>query len=129
MNVENILSQYLNAMRARHTLITNYIPETRGKPPKPITVVGATDKLEAIYVQIGVENKVLRIDSTNFTDWTREKGYSRQIVTRCLDKEYGCKTVRGHIGGGTQYSSLANCYMLEIHLGGTPLAAIFDGEA
>ena len=128
-NVENVLAQYLNAMRARHTVWVNYIPISRGRPPKEIKVLRDTSKLEDLTVHIGIENKLMRISSTNFSDWCKDKGYSRQIVVRCLEKEYGCKMVNGRMGSGTQFASLANEYMLEIQLAGTPFAAVLEGEA
>ena len=127
-NIENVLSQYLTAQRPRHTLITSYIPISAGKPPKEIRVVSDVKKLEEVFVHIGLENKLLRINSSNFTEWCTEKGYSRQIVVRSLTKEYGCKQVRGRIGGGTQYAAGGNLYLLEIDLAGTPFASILDGE-
>lgn len=127
-NVENVLAQYFAANRARHTLWVNFIPISRGRPSKEIRVLRDTSKLEEINIHIGVENKILRINSTNFSDWCKDKGYSRQIVVRCLEKEYGCKQVNGRMGSGTQYASLANEYMLEIQLAGTPFAAVLDEE-
>lgn len=127
-NVENVLAQYLSAMRARHTLWVDYIPISAGRPPEGLKVLRDASKLEEINVHIGTKSKLLRISSTHFTDWCKDKGYSRQIVTRCLEKEYGCKMVRGRMGSGTQYASLANEYMLEVQLAGTSLAAVLDGE-
>lgn len=127
-NVDNVLAQYLGAMRARHTLWANYIPISRGRPPKEIKVLRDTSKLEDINVHIGVENKILRINSTQFSDWCKEKGYSRTIVVRCLEKEYGCKRVNGRMASGTQFAGILNEYMLEIQLAGTPFAAVLDGE-
>ena len=127
-NVENVLAQYLSAMRARHTLWANYIPISKGRPTKAIEVKYDTSKLEEVLVHIGIENKILRINSANFSDWCKDKGYSRQIVMRSLEKEYGCKMVNGRMGSGTQFSSLANEYMIEIQLAGTPFAAALDGD-
>ena len=127
-NVENILAQYFSEMRARHTLWVNYIPISRGRPPKQIEVKRDASKLESINVHIGIENKILRINSTHFSEWTQQKGLSRQIIVRCLEKQYGCKRVNGIMGSGTQYSSFMKEYMLEIQLAGTPFAAILDGE-
>jgi hypothetical protein len=128
-NIENVLAQYLNAMRTRHTLFTNRIHISKGKPSKDsVKVVRANQKIEDIFVQIGVDDKIMRISSTQFTEWMQERGYSRNIFTRALEKEYTCKVVNGRIGGGTEYASAANEYLLEIQLSGTPLANFLDEQ-
>lgn len=128
-NIENLLAQYLNAMRTRHTLFTNRIHISKGKPSKDsVKVVRANQKIEDIFVQIGVDDKIMRISSTQFTEWMQERGYSRNIFTRALEKEYTCKVVNGRIGGGTEYASAANEYLLEIQLSGTSLANFLDEQ-
>lgn len=127
-NVENVLSQYLNAMATRHTLWTNMIPLGRGKPSKDIKIVRDASKLDGIYVHIGVDNKILRLSSTHFGDWLKEAGYSRHQFTRSLEAKYGAKTVNGRIGGGTDKAVLSTEYLIEIQLAGTPMASVLEGE-
>jgi hypothetical protein len=128
-NVENVLAQYLNAMRARHTLWTDVMLIAKGRPAKDaVKVVRDASKLEDVYVHIAVDSKIMRISSTHFSDWLKDKGYSRHMFTRALEKDFSSKNIVGRIGGGTQYAVASNEYLIEIHLAGTPLAAFLEGE-
>lgn len=127
-NVENVLSQYLNAMASRHTLWTNMVPLGKGRPPKDIRVLRDASKLDGIYVHIGVDNKILRLSSTHFRQWMREAGYSQHVFMRSLEDKYGAKIVNGRIGGGTDKAVLTTEYLIEIQLAGTPMAKVLEGE-
>ena len=116
-NVSTILGNFLNAKRARNTLITNVIHKGRGKPAAgSIKVLGDASKLEAIHVHIGLEDKVMRLNSTALSEWCKDKDISRQAFTKALEKQYGSKIVHGNIGGGTPYSVSGIVYMLEIDI-------------
>jgi len=126
MSISNVLAQYLNAMRARHTIWTNRIHISAGKPPKgTIQVVRQSQMLDGIYVHIGVEDKLMRISSTNLSQWLADVGVSRHLFTRALEKEFGSKQVRGRIASGTDFAG-ATEYLLEIDLSGTPVANFID---
>ena len=128
-NVENVLAQYLNAMRARHTLWTDVMLIAKGRPAKDaVKVVRDATRLEDVYVHIAVDSKIMRISSTHFSDWLKDKGYSRHMFTRALEKDFSSKNIVGRIGGGTQYAVASNEYLIEIHLAGTPLAAFLENE-
>ena len=116
-NVSTILGNFLNAKRARNTLITNVIHKGRGKPAAgSIKVLADSSKLEAVHVHIGMEDKVMHINSTALSEWCKDKGISRQAFVKSLDKQYGAKAIHGKIGGGTPYSVTSLVYMLEIDL-------------
>lgn len=127
INVSNLLAQFLNAMKQRHTMVTNRIHIRAGKPPKgSITVMCDTSKLDGIYVHVGVDDKLLRISSTFFSEWLADKNYSRQIFMKALEKEFGCKLVHGRIASGVSSHVGATEYLLEISLAGSPLADFID---
>jgi hypothetical protein len=126
MNVSNVLAQFLNAMRARHTLHTNRIHISPGKPvPGTIKVISDATRLENIYVHVGHDDKLLRMSSTYLSTFMGEAGYSRHQFTKALETAFGVKTIRGRIGSGTQYAG-ATEYLLEINLAGSPLANFLD---
>ena len=126
MNVANVLAQYLNAMRARHTLVTNRIHIVQGKPPPgAIKVVTDASRLDAIHVHIGKEDKLLRISSTHLSEWLAGVGYSRHQFTRSLEAQFGVKTVRGRLGSGTDYAGVTE-YLLELNLAGSALLNFID---
>jgi len=114
-NVSAVLGNFLQAQRARHTLVTNIIHKGRGKPVKDsILIRNDASKLEEIKVHIGADDKVIRIESTALSEWCKDKGISRHALTKALEKEYDMKVVHGKIGGGTTYAVAGLVYMLEI---------------
>jgi hypothetical protein len=116
-NVSAVLGNFLQAQRARHTLVTNVIHKGRGKPANgSIKVINNADKLEDIVVHIGADDKLIHIESTALSEWCKEKGLSRHALTKALEKEYDMRVVHGKIGGGTTYAVAALVYMLEINL-------------
>jgi Domain of unknown function (DUF927)/Primase C terminal 2 (PriCT-2) len=128
MNVVNVLAQYINAMRARHTLRTNRINISPGKPkPGYIKVLSDVSRLDAIYVHRGVEDKIIRISSTHFTEWCKELGHKRNNITSGLEREFGMKLVRGHIGSGTDLAGPKE-YLLEIQYAGTKLSDLIEEQ-
>jgi hypothetical protein len=126
INVSNMLAQFFNAMQARHTLYTNRIHITAGKPPaNTIKVVRPADRVDGIYVHVGELDKLVRISATYLSTWLKDQGLSRHIFKHALETELGCKLVRGRIGSGTQFAG-ATEYLLELDLAGHPLANFID---
>jgi hypothetical protein len=126
LNVSNTLAQFINAMRARHTIRTNRIHTGRGKPQGgTISVVNDASKLDAIYVHIGVDDKMLRFSSTYFSQWLQDHGYSRHMFIKSLETEMGAKTLNARIGAGTQFAG-ATEYLIEINLMGTQHVNFID---
>lgn len=126
MNVSNQLAQFLNAMRPRHTLFTNRIHVTAGKPvPGSIVVTKDASRLEAVQVHVGETDKILRISSEAMSKWLHDTGLSRHLFTKALKDTFFMKVVNGRIGAGTQYAGGTE-YLLEIQLAGHPLANFID---
>ncbi|CAB4124750.1 Domain of unknown function DUF927 [uncultured Caudovirales phage] len=116
MSVSSVLAQFLNAMRQRHTLITNRIWTSKGKPAAgAIKVISNTDKIDGFYVQIGRDDKLIRFSSVAFSNWMAERGYSRHAFTKRLKDEFGLKMVNGKLGGGTDHVTAME-YLLELDL-------------
>jgi hypothetical protein len=119
MSVSAIFSQFLNDMRTRHTLVTNKVHISRGKPAKgSIVIRNDTTKLDAIHVHVGKEDKILRISSMGLGEWLTDKGYSRHRFMIALEREFGFKKTDGILGSGTEMAC-AKQYLLEVDLAGT----------
>jgi len=128
VNVTNMLAQFLNAMQARHTIYTNRIHITAGKPVAgAVKITRPTDKLDGVYVHVGEQDKLLRISSTYLSSWLKEKGLSRHIFRDALEKELDAKRVRGRIASGTQYAGMTE-HLLELDLAGHKLADFIDEQ-
>lgn len=114
--VSTIIAQFLNAMRARHTLVTNRIWVSKGKPTAgAIKVLCDGSKLQEIIVHKGKDDGLMRISSTAFSKWMAEHGYSRHAFTKKMKDEFGLKDVHGKLGGGTEFASAVE-YLIEIDL-------------
>jgi hypothetical protein len=126
INVSNMLQQFLNAMRARHTIFTNRIHLGQGKPaPQSVRILGDSARLEGIYVQVGVEDKLLRFSSTYFHEWLRQREYPQKVLREALERLFGTEKVKARIAAGTRWSGVQE-YLYQIHLAGTPLADFLD---
>lgn len=126
MSVSSILAEFLNATRARNTLVTNRIWVSRGKPSKgAIQIQCDTSRLGDICVHLGKEDKLLRISSTFFSRWMGEHGYSRQTWTKRMEQEFGLKNVHGKLGGGTELVCAME-YLIELDLNHPKLAQFIE---
>jgi hypothetical protein len=126
MSVSSILAEFMNATRARNTLLTNRIWVSRGKPAKgAIRIECDTSKLGDICVHIGKEDKLMRISSTYFSRWMGDHSYSRQTWTKRMEEEFGLKNVNGKLGGGTDMVCAME-YLIELDLNHPKLAAFVE---
>ena len=125
--VSAILAQFLSAMRGRNTLMTNRIWISPGKPKKDaIKILNDSSKLGDIWVQIGREDRLIRISSSAFSTWCKERGYSRIGFTTKMKTDFGMReNVHGILGGGTEIVG-AKEYLLEINLNDVNLAEFVE---
>jgi hypothetical protein len=126
-NVSNVLAQYLNQRRARNTIKTNVIHTGRGRPVAgAVKVLNAhPDRLDTIYVHVGHNDKKLRISTTHFGDWLSENEYSRHVLMKALETEFGAKKIQGRMAAGTEFAGAVE-YLLEIDLAGSQHANFLD---
>jgi hypothetical protein len=98
-----VLGEFLNSTRARHTLTTNRIWVSPGKPTKgAIQVLSDLAKIYDLRVHIGREDRIIRIASTYLTEWMSERGYSRVTWVKKMEEEFGLRKTVGILGGGTE---------------------------
>ena len=117
VNVQNVLAAYLNSTRAYNTLVTTNIHLGRGRPPSGfVQVLRDASHMKEVYVQIGVQNKVMRINSSHFHDWLRHRKYSTSSFMKAFAEQVGYLTVNGRMGSGTLFNSASPEYMIQIDL-------------
>ena len=125
-NVVSILSQYLNQMRAQHTLYTNIVPLLQGSLPQgSIQIKRDTTKLNGVFVHIGVDQELVRISSVHFNNWLKERGYSAHVVNKALVEELGARKTKVRIGGGTEFAALPE-HVIEIDMSAHPQFQLKD---
>jgi len=109
INISSIMSSFLKDMQAGNKVIwTDRIHISPGKPPKPNTpnavqVIRPSDisRLNGIVVQIGINDKLMRISSSAFGEWLKKSGKSRHLLMEALKASMTTSTVVGFLGGGT----------------------------
>jgi hypothetical protein len=123
--VINVLAQYLNAHRARNTLVTNRIHISAGPPRmKDYKVLVDSNKLDAVYVHRGVEDKMMRISTTHLRQWLADRGYSPHIIMRSFKDMLGARlNVRARLGSGTEFVGVTE-YVTEFDFAGAQFAGL-----
>ena len=117
MNASAILAEFLNVHRSRNTLLTNRIHVSKGKPAAgSIKVLNDVTKIAELRVQVGKEDKLIRISSTYFTNWIGKAGHSRVSWTKKMEAEFGMRLVNGRLGGGTEIAATATEHLLELDM-------------
>ena len=126
MSISTILADFLNSTRARNTLITNRIWVGQGRPPQgSIKVRNQQDRLGDLWVQIGRDDRMIRISSTAFTRWMGERNYSRQTFLKRMEDEFGLKKTNGKLGGGTDMACAME-HLLELDMNHPKLSSILE---
>jgi hypothetical protein len=117
MNASAILAEFLNVHRSRNTIVTNRIHVSKGKPPVgSIKVLSDISKLAELRIQIGKDDKLIRVSSTYFTSWIGKAGHSRVAWTKKMEAEFGLRLVNGRLGGGTDLAATATELLLELDM-------------
>lgn len=127
-HVSNRLAQFFNAMRGRHTLITNKIHVSKGKPATgSIKVLNDATKLDYIAIHVGHDDKLVRISSQYLGEWLREKGVNRQGFVAAMIDRFGARKVSGRIGSGTILAGPTE-YLFEIDISGNKELNFIDED-
>ena len=126
MSVSTLLAEFLNSTRSRNTLLTNRVWIAKGKPPKgAVEIISDRRMLGEIMVQIGRDDKLIRISSTAFTKWMGERSYSRHTFMKRMEAEFGLKLVNGKMGGGTDMSCAME-YLIELDMNHPKLSSFVE---
>jgi hypothetical protein len=116
----------VNSARSRNTITTNRIWNSPGKPPPgTIRVLGDASRITDLRMQIGKEDRIIRIASTFITTWLSERGYSRATWVKKMEAEFGLKRVSGILGGGTDMVG-AKEQLIELDMNHTKLSGFIE---
>lgn len=121
-----VLGELINSARSRNTITTNRIWNSPGKPPPgTIRVLGDASRITDLRMQIGKEDRIIRIASTFITTWLSERGYSRATWVKKMEAEFGLKRVSGILGGGTDMVG-AKEQLIELDMNHTKLSGFIE---
>lgn len=103
------MAQFLKDMHKEGKVIwTDRIHVAVGKPPSHTSANAVkvlrpsdTSRLNGIVVQIGQNDRLMRISSAAFGEWLKKSGKSRHLLMEALTASMSMKTVVGFLGGGT----------------------------
>lgn len=126
MTVSTILAEFLNSTRSRNTLMTSRVHVGRGKPAKgAVQILNDVSKLGEIAVQIGRDDRMIRISSVFLTRWMGERNYSRHTFIKKLEAEFGVKVVNGKLGSGTEMACAME-YLVELDMNNPKLSTFLE---
>jgi hypothetical protein len=125
--ISNVLQQYLGETQARHMLKTDRIHINRGKPAaNSVKIIGATDKLDGIWIHVAKDSKIMRLAATPFREWCHTKGYTAHAMINAMAREFNVKpAAQGRLGGGTPFVSMIE-YVLDLDLTNKELAKLIE---
>ena len=109
INISSIMAAFLKDMQAANKVIhTDRIHVAVGKPPGPtspnaVKVLRPSDtsRLNGIVVQVGHNDRLMRISSAAFGEWLKKSGKSRHLLMEALQASMSTQHVVGFLGGGT----------------------------
>lgn len=109
INISSIMSSFLKDMQGQNRVLwTDRIHVAVGKPPKPnsanaVKIIKPSDvsRINGVSVQIGIDDKLMRISSSTFGEWLKKSGKSRHLLMEALKASMATTTVVGFLGGGT----------------------------
>lgn len=103
------LSRYLNVKRVRHTVTTNIIWVSPGRPPVGpggvLMKMDPNNKLEEPNVHFGTDDHRLRLVKQPFIEWLRDNDLSDRLILQELTKQFGMIEIKGRVGVGTPYQT------------------------
>jgi hypothetical protein len=126
-NLSSVLGRFLRDMRVRHTLHTDRIWASASRPKNgDIKVIQSTNTFVTAKVQIGKQDKQLRVAQVDLGKWMREEGLSNQAYNASFKKAFNMKDRVANIGSGTDYATgQMRCW--DFDLSDPAMAAFFDG--
>jgi hypothetical protein len=109
INISSIMAAFLKDMQAANkVLVTDRIHIAPGRPPTPaspnavkVLKPSDTSRLHGIVVQVGQNDRLMRISSSAFGEWLKKSGKSRHLLMEALQASMSTQTVVGFLGGGT----------------------------
>jgi hypothetical protein len=112
INTSSILASFLKDMqRENKVIVTNRIHVSAGRPPaatsaQAIKVIVPADvsRVNGVVVQIGHDDKLMRISSSGFGEWLKKQGKSRHHLMEALHAQVSIKPVKGFLASGTGLS-------------------------
>lgn len=127
VNVSSIMASFMRDMqREGKILTTNRIHIAVGRPPAPnslhaIKIIAPADisRLNGVVVQIGKDDKLMRIAQSALGEWLKKTGKNRNIVLSAIKAKVASRNVIGFLAGGTTLAGpKENC--VEIDLSSSP---------
>lgn len=109
INISSIMAAFLKDMQQANKVIwTDRIHVAVGKPPghnspNAVKIIKPSDvsRVNGICVQIGMNDKLMRISSAAFGEWLKKSGKSRHLLMEALKASMTTTNVVGYLGGGT----------------------------
>lgn len=132
-NVASILGDFLAERMLAHSITTNRVLITRGKPAANAVAVegegtSRLDRLQGLEIQFGRENQLLRISDSALGIWLKAREISKSSFLQAMEAQLGAKSTHGRLGSGTKYADQITRKLWQIPLAGTELEQFLEGN-
>lgn len=127
--IADILHQFLGAKRARNTVVTDTMIMGPGRPGnrRGPRIVSDTGRLEALEVQLALEDQFLRVSYSSLYEWLVKAGYSSPTnYIRAMVEQWGAVRRRAAMCGSTPVAT-GQMSVLDLYIG-APMVKAYLGE-
>ena len=94
-------------MRMRNTIYTDIVWKHKSRPPATAVALETSyvnyDNLADVKVQIGVTDKIIRLDHNSFVAWLARHKLGSQQINAELKKQFGMEIGNSSLGAGTRF--------------------------
>jgi hypothetical protein len=124
--LQNVFQQYLNAMRSKHTLVTDALPMGPGRVAKGSVRILTPDynRLDTVLVRYATQKKVLLVQEASFREWLNTRQYSPVAVLAAMKERWAVqeRQQRDLLAGVSDlmpFASIGKEYCLVVDLNGS----------
>ena len=126
-NLSSVLGRFLRDMRISHTIHTDRIWNGQGRPKNgDVKVIQNTATLRDIKVQIGKQDRQLRVTAADLGNWMHHQKLPFQVYRARFAKEFNMTPNTAPLAAATDYATgRMRCY--DFDLSDPSMASFFDG--
>ena len=105
-NLASVLARFLRDMRSHHTIYTDRIWASKGRPKNgDIAVIRSPDELWQVKVQIGKGDRRMRVATADLSNWFKREKIPTQAFFHGFAERFKMKSVMAGLASGTEFAT------------------------
>ena len=126
-NLSSVLGRFLRDMRVSHTIHTDRIWSGNGRPKNgEVTIVQSTNTLNGVKVQVGKNDRQLRVTASDLGNWMHREKLPFQVYRARFADVFRMKPTTAPLAAATDYATgRMRCY--DFDLSDPSMDSFFDG--